>query len=119
VTAGNWPLSPGQHRVCQVIVTSVRPAGSRSAGPPALFGQDGTGLFVGPGLRPHTPLHDTYHPNGLVIDGSTRGAWGRRAGRVTVKVFGPLSAAIRSAIRDEAESMPIPGTAVTLSLDEH
>jgi DNA glycosylase AlkZ-like len=84
-----------------------------------LFGQDETGLFVGPGLRQHTPLHDTYHPNGLVIDGSIAGTWGRRGGRVTVKVFGPLSAAARSAIRDEAGSMPIPGTTVTVSVTEH
>lgn len=84
-----------------------------------LFGHDRAGLFVGPGLRRYSPLHDTFHPNGLVIDGSIVGAWGRRAGRVSVKVSGPLPAATRLAIRDEAESMPIPGTAVTMSLSEH
>ena len=84
-----------------------------------LFGQDRTGLFVGPGLRQHTLLHDTFHPNGLVIDGRVAGAWGRRAGRVTIKAFGPLPAGVRSAIGDEAESMPIPGTAVTAALSEH
>jgi len=84
-----------------------------------LFGQDRTGLFVGPGLRQHISLHDTFHPNGLVIDGSLAGAWGRRGGRVTIKVFGPLPAGVQSAVRDEAESMPIPGTAVTVALSEH
>jgi Winged helix DNA-binding domain len=85
-----------------------------------LFGQDRKQLFVGPGLHQHTPLHDTFHPGGLLINGSIAGAWGRRAGRVTVRAFGPLPAAIRRAIRDEAESMPIPGAAaVTLSLTEH
>jgi hypothetical protein len=84
-----------------------------------IFGQDRTWLFVGPGARQHTPLHDTFHPGGLLINGSIAGAWGRRAGRVTVKALGPLSAAIRAAIRDEAESMPIPGSAVTVSLTEH
>jgi hypothetical protein len=85
-----------------------------------LFGQDRTRLLVGPGLRQHTPLHDSFHPNGLIIDGSMAGAWGRRAGRVSVKAFGPLPAAIRRAIGDEADSMPIPGdVAVTMSLAEH
>jgi hypothetical protein len=84
-----------------------------------IFGQDRTRLFVGPGVRQHTALLDTFHPNGLVIDGSVVGAWGRRAGRVNVKALGPFPAAIRRAVRDEAESMPIPGAAVTMSLTEH
>jgi hypothetical protein len=83
-----------------------------------LFGQDRTGLFVGPGLRQHTALHDTFHPGGLVVDGTITGAWGRRAGRVSVKTFGPLSPSVRRAVRDEAERMPIPGTSVTMSLTE-
>ncbi len=84
-----------------------------------IFGQDRTGLFVGPGLRQQTPLADTFHPHGLLIDGSIVGAWGRRAGRVNVKAFGPLPPATRRAIRDEAESMPIPGATMTMSLTEH
>jgi len=84
-----------------------------------LFGPDRTGLFVGPGLRRHTPLHDTFHPGGLLIDGSIAGAWGRRVGRVTVRTSGPLPLAVLRAVRDEAESMPIPGAAVTVSLAEH
>jgi hypothetical protein len=84
-----------------------------------IFGQDRTGLFVGPGLRQHTALQDTFHPGGLIIDGDIAGAWGRRAGRVNVKTFGPVPASVRSVIRDEAESMPIPGAVVTMSLTEH
>jgi hypothetical protein len=84
-----------------------------------LFGQDRTGLFVGPGLLPHTSLHDSFHPHGLVIDGSVVGAWGRRAGRVSVRTSGPLPPATRRAIQDEAESMPIPAATVTMSLTEH
>jgi hypothetical protein len=83
-----------------------------------LFGQDRTGLFVGPGLRRDNGLHDTFHPGGLVIDGTIAGAWGRRAGRVSVKTYGRLSEAVRRAVHDEAESMPIPGAAVTVSLTE-
>ncbi len=84
-----------------------------------LLGQDRTTLFVGPGLRRHSALHDTFHPNGLLIDGTIAGAWGRRGGRVSVKAVGPLPESLRRAIRDEAESMPIPGAAVTVGLAEH
>jgi hypothetical protein len=84
-----------------------------------LFGQDKTGLFVGPGLGRRTPLHDSFHPHGLVIDGRVTGAWGRRAGRVSVKTVGSLPVATRRAIGAEAQSMPIPGATVTLSLSEH
>jgi hypothetical protein len=84
-----------------------------------LFGQDRTQLFVGPGLRRHTALHDTFHPNGLLIDGAIAGAWGRRGGRVSVKAVGPLPESLRTTIREEAESMPIPGAAVTVTLTEH
>lgn len=84
-----------------------------------LFGHDRARLFVGPGLPVHTTVHDTFHPNGLIIDGSIAGAWGRRAGRVSVRTTGPVPAAVRRAIRDEAERMPIPGAAVTMSLTEH
>jgi Winged helix DNA-binding domain len=84
-----------------------------------LLGQDRTQLYVGPGLRRHTPLHDTFHPNGLLVDGAIAGAWGRRGGRVSVKAIGPLPDSLRRAIRDEAESMPIPGATVTMALAEH
>jgi hypothetical protein len=84
-----------------------------------LFGQDRTHLFIGPGLRRDSALHDTFHPNGLLIDGAIAGAWGRRGGRVSVRAVGPLSESLRCAIRAEAESMPIPGAAVTMALTEH
>jgi Winged helix DNA-binding domain len=84
-----------------------------------LLGQDRTSLFVGPGLRRHSALHDTFHPGGLLIDGTIMGAWGRRGGRVSVKAAGPLAEPLRRAIRDEAESMPIPGATVTMALAEH
>jgi len=44
-----------------------------------LFGQDKTGLFIGPGLTQHTPVHDSYRPHGVVVDGRIVGAWGRKA----------------------------------------
>jgi len=83
-----------------------------------LFGQDRTRLFVGPGMNEHSPLQDSFHPNGLVIDGRIVGAWGRRGGRVNVKATGPLTSSTRQAIHAEAASMPIPNTDVTVSLTE-
>ena len=83
-----------------------------------LFGQDRTRLFVGPGMSEHSPLQDSFHPNGLVIDGRIVGAWGRRGGRVNVKATGPLASSTRQAIHAEAASMPIPNTDVTVSLTE-
>jgi Winged helix DNA-binding domain len=84
-----------------------------------ILGQDRTGLFVGPGLRRQLPLHDTFHPHGLLIDGTLAGVWGRRAGRVSVRTMGPLPPAVRDAIRAEAESMPIPGARVSMTLTEY
>jgi hypothetical protein len=103
------------------IVTAEPVAGVRFlvASDLRLLGQDRTQLFVGPGLRRHSALHDTFHPNGLLIDGTIAGTWGRRGGRVSVKAVGPLTESLRRAIRAEAESMPIPGAAVTVALAEH
>jgi hypothetical protein len=84
-----------------------------------LLGRDRTQLFVGPGLRRHSALHDTFHPNGLLVDGAIAGAWGRRGGRVSIRAVGPLPESLRRAICDEAESMPIPGATVTTTLTEH
>jgi hypothetical protein len=84
-----------------------------------LLGRDRTQLFVGPGLRRDSALHDTFHPNGLLVDGTIAGAWGRRGGRVSIRAVGPLPESLRRAIRDEAESMPIPGATVTVALTEY
>jgi hypothetical protein len=50
-----------------------------------IFGQDRGRLFLGPGLRQHAPLHDAFHPTDSSSTGSIAGAWGRRAGKVSVK----------------------------------
>ncbi len=83
-----------------------------------LFGQDRTQLFVGPGKNDHSPLQDWHHPNGLVVHVRIVGAWGRRGGRVTIKAIGPLAPSIRRAVHAEAASMPIPNTAIAVSLTE-
>jgi hypothetical protein len=84
-----------------------------------LFGQDRTGLFAGPGLAAHSPLGDRFHPGGLLVDGAIAGVWGRRGGRIAVKTAGQLPASMRSAIRQEGESMPVPGYEMTLSVTAH
>lgn len=38
-----------------------------------LFGADRDGLFVGPGMRRDLHLHDSFHPNGLMLDGHIAG----------------------------------------------
>ncbi len=45
-----------------------------------LLGQDRTGLFVGPGQRRRTDLHDTFYPGGLLVGDELIGAWGRPVG---------------------------------------
>jgi hypothetical protein len=72
-----------------------------------LLGQDRTGRFVGPGLKRHTPAQDSFHPNGVLADGHVVGAWGRRGGRVSVKVAGRLTTRTRQAIKAEALSFPV------------
>ena len=84
-----------------------------------LLGQDRRRLFVGPGQNERSPLQDWFHPHGLVIDGRLAGAWGRRGGKVNIKAAGPLAPPAKAAIHAEAQSMPIPNTAVTVSLTEH
>jgi Winged helix DNA-binding domain len=84
-----------------------------------LLGQDRTQLFVGPGKNDHSPLQDWFHPHGLVVNGRLAGAWGRRGGKVNIKVAGPLVPSTRAAIHAEAASMPIPSKAVSVSLTEH
>lgn len=84
-----------------------------------LFGQDRTRLFAGPGRSDHSALQDWFHPNGLVVDGCIAGAWGRRGGRIRIKVDGPLPSSTRRAIHTEAATMPVPNSDVSVSLTEH
>lgn len=91
------------------------PRGVRLLAAPDLriFGQDKTGLFVGPGQRKHSALQDSHHPNGVMVDGRIAGAWGRKGGQVTVKMDQRLK---EVAITEEALAMPIPGVEMTVTL---
>lgn len=82
-----------------------------------LLGQDRSGLFVGPGLAEHSPAQDRFHPNGLLVDGRVVGAWGRRGGRVDIRVTEQLAGATRDAVVAEASSLPIPGVEMTVELN--
>ncbi|TDU86653.1 winged helix DNA-binding protein [Kribbella voronezhensis] len=83
-----------------------------------VLGQDRYGLFVGPGMRRRSRLHDSFHPHGVVLDGEIAGAWGRRGGRFDVLVEERLSGEQREAIAAEALSTPVPGATPTIELTE-
>ncbi|MFI6680762.1 DNA glycosylase AlkZ-like family protein [Kribbella sp. NPDC050470] len=82
-----------------------------------LFGQDKHGLFIAPGLKPRIHLHDTFHPNGLLLNGKLVGTWGRRKGNVDVRSI-KLSPGDREAIDAEALAMPIPGATMSVAITE-
>jgi winged helix DNA-binding protein len=73
-----------------------------------LFGVDRTRTFVAPSREARPPFYDTFHPHGLVVDGTVVGSWGRRQGAVDVRVGANCPARVRSAIEAEALSLPIP-----------
>ena len=72
-----------------------------------LFGRDHGGRFVGPGLRELTPAADSFHPNGLLVDGRIVGAWGRKGGRVDVVMSQKLDARQYGALEEEVATMPV------------
>ena len=72
-----------------------------------LFGRDQGGRFVGPGLRELTPAADSFHPNGLLVDGRIVGAWGRKGGRVDVVLAEKLDPRQYGALEEEVATMPV------------
>ncbi len=83
-----------------------------------LFGHDRSGLFVGPGRGPERPGFDTFHPHGLVVDGAVVGMWGRRGGRVDLRVGGALAPRVRRELEAEVAALPIPGATMRLACAE-
>lgn len=81
-----------------------------------LLGRDRDGLFAGPGLRPLDPAADTFHPNGVLVDGAVVGSWGRRGGRVDVRLSRRVGRAAREAVAVEALSMPVPGARMSVAI---
>jgi hypothetical protein len=81
-----------------------------------LFGVDRTGLFVGPKrLVPDPPPFDTYHPHVVLFDGRIVGAWGRRAGRVDIRLAERVDPA---RIEAEALAFPIPGATMSVEIQQ-
>ncbi|MEU8221739.1 crosslink repair DNA glycosylase YcaQ family protein [Kribbella sp. NPDC048915] len=72
-----------------------------------LFGRDREGRFIAPGLRALTPVADTFHPNGVLVDGHIVGAWGRKGGRVDVILAERLSREQYDELEAEVASMPV------------
>ena len=72
-----------------------------------LFGRDHGGRFVGPGLRELTSAADSFHPNGLLVDGRIVGAWGRKGGRVDVVLSEKLDTRQYGALEEEVATMPV------------
>ncbi|WP_166678062.1 DNA glycosylase AlkZ-like family protein [Kribbella kalugense] len=72
-----------------------------------LFGRDRDARFIAPGLRALTPVADSFHPNGLMVDGRIVGAWGRKGGRVDVVLSDTLSTTQYDALEAEVACLPV------------
>ena len=81
-----------------------------------LLGRDRTGLFAGPGLRVLDAAADTFHPNGVLVDGVLAGSWGRKGGRVDVRLSRAVPAAVREEIEAEALALPVPGARMSVEI---
>lgn len=106
------------------LATVERPCGVRllPAEEGRLFGVDKTGLFAAPQRQADWSTIDNHHPHKLVVDGAIAGRWGRRAGRVVVKVnpdvYATADSALLESIEAEALSMPIPNAEMTVEILE-
>ncbi|WP_350276619.1 crosslink repair DNA glycosylase YcaQ family protein [Kribbella sp. HUAS MG21] len=72
-----------------------------------LFGRDRDARFIAPGLRPLTTVADTFHPNGVLVDGRIAGAWGRKRGRVSVVLSDKLTQEQYDDLQTEVARMPL------------
>jgi hypothetical protein len=74
-----------------------------------LLGRDRDGRFIAPGKRILTRAADTFHPNGVLVDGKIVGAWGRKGPKVDVLLTSRLTKPQYDALAAEAASFPIRG----------
>ena len=72
-----------------------------------LLGQDRDGLFIAPGQRPPTPVLDSFHPHGILVDGRIVGAWGRKSGRVDIRLSERLTSSQCDTLAAEVSKFPI------------
>lgn len=110
-----WALAEDE----EALRNPPRPMGVRLLVPSdlRLFGQDRLGLFIGPGLRPLSDLRDTFHPGGVVAAGKIIGVWGRHSGSVDVRIDRTISRSMLEAVEAEALAMPIPGAAMSVTIN--
>ncbi|MBM7788124.1 DNA glycosylase AlkZ-like family protein [Tenggerimyces flavus] len=101
------------------LTAAPEPKGIRLIPAPELrlFGQDKTGLFVGPGERRKPPGRDSFHAHGVVVDGELAGAWGRSKGKVRVRLARALTAEQLARLEHEVLTMPIPNATMSLVLE--
>lgn len=78
-----------------------------------LLGRSRDGLFIAPGRRPLTPASDTFHPNGILVDGRIVGAWGRKGSRVDIQLSERLTPAQYDALAAEVSTFPIPNADIS------
>lgn len=83
-----------------------------------LLGRDRDGRFIAPGKRPLTPAADSFHPNGILVDGRIVGAWGRRGGRVDVVLTEQLTPGQYDALAAEVSAFPIHGAQLSVCLHD-
>jgi hypothetical protein len=81
-----------------------------------LFGLDRAGFFVGPSASIPRPGFDTYHPGAVLLRGDIVASWGRRGGKVEVRLLRELDPTSTAAVEAEALSMPIPGATMSVDL---
>jgi hypothetical protein len=72
-----------------------------------LLGRDRDGRFIAPGKRALTPASDSFHPNGILVDGRIVGAWGRKGGRIDTRLSERLTSSQYDAIAAEVSAFPI------------
>jgi hypothetical protein len=102
-----WILQADETRVRE----ATSPRGTRMLVEPDLriLGRDRDGRFIAPGKRRLTAATDSFHPNGVLVDGRIVGAWGRRGGKVDVVLTEHLTPRECDEIAAEVSSFPIPG----------
>jgi hypothetical protein len=74
-----------------------------------LLGRDRDGRFIAPGKRILTSAYDTFHPNGVLVDGRIVGAWGRKGGKVDVILTSRLTRRQYDVLAAEVAAFPIRG----------
>lgn len=100
-----WILASDEAALSSAVADGVRLLPAEEL---RLFGLDRTGVFVAPTRKMDWPGFDTFHPHGVLVDGRIVGAWGRRGGRVSVRLSEVVGPGVREAIEAEALSFPIP-----------